>query len=89
MGVSQNWGYHSKDYSILGSILGPPYFGKLPYPAGKEGLPVLDPAAQAATRFHAGLSNAAARSRHVALRCPWYTTAVAVLMNTLQTTVSA
>ena len=34
--VSQNWGYHSggpnsKDYSILGSILGSPYFGKLPY----------------------------------------------------------
>ena len=36
MGVSQNYGYlfghpHNKDYSILGSILGPPYFGKLPY----------------------------------------------------------
>ena len=35
MGVSQNWGYHfggpcNKDYSILGSILGSPYFGKLP-----------------------------------------------------------
>ena len=34
--VSQNWGYlfrgpHNKDYSILGSILGSPYFGKLPY----------------------------------------------------------
>ena len=36
MGVSQNWGYHfrgphNKDYSILGSILGSPYLGKLPY----------------------------------------------------------
>ena len=25
-------GPHNKDYRILGSILGPPYFGKLPYP---------------------------------------------------------
>ena len=25
------WGSHNKDYSILGSILGPPYFGKLAY----------------------------------------------------------
>ena len=36
MRVSQNWGYHfrgpnNKDYSILGPILGSPYFGKLPY----------------------------------------------------------
>ena len=36
MGVSQNSGYlfggpNNKDYSILGSILGSPYFGKLPY----------------------------------------------------------
>ena len=36
MGVSQNKGYHfgdphNKDYSILGSILGSPYFGKPPY----------------------------------------------------------
>ena len=35
MGVSQNQGYHfrgphNKDYSILGSILGSPYLGKLP-----------------------------------------------------------
>ena len=35
MGVSQNYGYpfegpHNKDCSILGSILGSPYFGKLP-----------------------------------------------------------
>ena len=35
MGVSQNEGYlirglHIKDYSILGSILGYPNFGKLP-----------------------------------------------------------
>ena len=35
LGVSQNSGYlfggpHNKDYSILGSILGSPYFGKLP-----------------------------------------------------------
>ena len=34
--VSQNYGYHfggsnSMDYGILGSILGSPYFGKLPY----------------------------------------------------------
>ena len=33
--VSKNYGYHfggphNKDYSILGSILGSPYFGKLP-----------------------------------------------------------
>ena len=25
------WGPNNKDYSILGSILGSPYFGKLPY----------------------------------------------------------
>ena len=36
LGVSQNWGYlfggpYNKDYSILGSILGSPYFGKLPF----------------------------------------------------------
>ena len=36
MGGSQNQGYHfacpsNKDYNILGSILGSPYFGKLPY----------------------------------------------------------
>ena len=36
MGASQNRGTlfggpHNKDYSILGSILGSPYFGKLPY----------------------------------------------------------
>ena len=36
MGVSQNYGYHfggtnNKDYNILGSILGSPYLGKLPY----------------------------------------------------------
>ena len=35
MGVSLNWGYlfegpDNKDYSILGSILGSPYFGELP-----------------------------------------------------------
>ena len=35
VGVSQNDGYlfggpHNKDYSILGTILGSPYFGKLP-----------------------------------------------------------
>ena len=35
MGVSRNYGYHSggpynEDYSSLGSILGSPYFGKLP-----------------------------------------------------------
>ena len=36
LGVSQNEGYlfggpHHKDYYILGSILGSPYFGKLPF----------------------------------------------------------
>ena len=35
MGVPPNWGYlfwgpHNKDYSVLGSILGSPYFRKLP-----------------------------------------------------------
>ena len=40
MGISQNYGYlfggpHNKDYSILGSILGSPYFGKLPNEARK------------------------------------------------------
>ena len=39
--VSQNWGYliggpHNKDYSIWGSILGSPYFGKLPNISGVE-----------------------------------------------------
>ena len=38
LGVFQNQGYHfggpnRKDHSILGSIWGPPYFGKLPYRA--------------------------------------------------------
>ena len=41
MGVSQNLGYHfggpyNKDYSFLGSILGYPYFGKLPYLVPRE-----------------------------------------------------
>ena len=36
MGVSQTNGYHfggpnNKDYSILGSMFGSPYLGKLPY----------------------------------------------------------
>ena len=36
MGISQKlgvpfWGVYNKDYSILGSILGSPDFGKLPY----------------------------------------------------------
>ena len=41
MGVSQNRGNpffggpYNKDYSILGSILGSPYFGKLPYTYSK------------------------------------------------------
>ena len=35
MGVSQNWGYllggpYNKEHRILESILGSPYFGKLP-----------------------------------------------------------
>ena len=35
-GVSQNYGYHfggscNKDYSILESVFGSPYFGKPPY----------------------------------------------------------
>ena len=25
------WGVHNEDYSVLGSILGSPYFGKLPF----------------------------------------------------------
>ena len=29
------WGPHNKDYNILGSILGFPYFGKLPYTCAK------------------------------------------------------
>ena len=39
MEVSQNWGVsflgspHNKDHSMLGSILGSPYFGKLPHGA--------------------------------------------------------
>ena len=42
MGVSQNQGYlfggpYNKDYSILGSILGYPNFGKLPYGLGLTG----------------------------------------------------
>ena len=41
MEVSQNWGYlfggpHNKDYSIWGSILGSPYFGKLPFIVKRE-----------------------------------------------------
>ena len=37
MGVSQNFGGpHNKDYSILGSILGSPYFGNLPYRLSPE-----------------------------------------------------
>ena len=43
MGVSQNMGCllggpHNKDYSILGSILGSPYLGKLPYHMNYEGI---------------------------------------------------
>ena len=49
MGVSQNYGYlfggpNNKDYSILGSILGSPYFGKLPYSTKPE--EPLDPIVQ-------------------------------------------
>ena len=41
MVVSQNWGYpfkgpNNKDCSILGSILGSPYFGKLPYRVNRD-----------------------------------------------------
>ena len=41
MGVSQNQGTifrgpHNKDYSLLGSILGSPYLGKLPYLAVQD-----------------------------------------------------
>ena len=33
--------YRLQDYGIVGSILGPPYFGKLAPPSGQEGtLPV-------------------------------------------------
>ena len=43
MGVSQIRGTlfrgpYNKDYSILGSILGSPYFGKLPYSKPKKEL---------------------------------------------------
>ena len=46
MGVSQNYGYlfggpHNKDYSIFGSMLGFPYFGKVS--CGSEHLS-MDPA---------------------------------------------
>ena len=39
MGVARNCGYpfgapHNEDYGILRSMLGFPYFGKLPYIAG-------------------------------------------------------
>ena len=39
LGVSENWGYHfgglhNKDYSISGSKLGSPYFGKVPFSVG-------------------------------------------------------
>ena len=42
MGVSQNWGYlfcgpYNKDYSIWGSILGYPNFGKLPHASLHKG----------------------------------------------------
>ena len=41
MGVSQNYGHHfggpnNKDYRIWGSILGSPYFAKLPSKASNE-----------------------------------------------------
>ena len=49
MGISQNYGYHfggphNKDYSILGSILGSPYFGKLPHDPALSFLLCLMPA---------------------------------------------
>ena len=31
MGLGHFGGPYHKDYSVLGSILGSPYFGKLPY----------------------------------------------------------
>ena len=37
------WGPNNKDCSILGSILGSPYFGKLPYDRSASGLPPLLP----------------------------------------------
>ena len=48
MGVSHNYGYlfggsYNKDCSALGSILGSPYFGKLPYDFEEYGLPSLQP----------------------------------------------
>ena len=33
------WGPYNKDCGILGSILGSPYFGKLPYTLGLKGFP--------------------------------------------------
>ena len=40
IGVSQRYGYlsgglHNKDYSVLGSKLGFPYIGKVPYPVAR------------------------------------------------------
>ena len=35
------WGPHNQDFSILGSILGSPYLGKLPYRVWGLGLRVL------------------------------------------------
>ena len=51
LGLTLTWGFpnimgtlfggpHNKDFSILGSILGYPYFGKLPY--GDSSLPLHD-----------------------------------------------
>ena len=46
MGVSQNWRYlfgrpYNKDYSIFGSILGSPHFGKLPSGLENDWVPAL------------------------------------------------
>ena len=51
MGDSQISGYlfeapHNEDYSILGSILGSPYFGKLPYTHILQRVPKASPVAK-------------------------------------------
>ena len=53
-GVSQNSGYHlrgpyNKDYSILGSILGSPYLGKVPYSSFHSSI-ILSPFVEARCR---------------------------------------
>ena len=69
MGISQNYGYlfggpHNKDYSILGSILGPPYFGKLPY-RGYSQIPYSNQEVELAVSPPASSAPPAASKEHV------------------------